>query len=154
MPLRRVPMRLNPRIWRELLRLTSRIDSKLLKQVGGMEKRSLASEGSFIHVTSFTMNFIVSSRSTTTVSHPKCICVAREKDYVRRWACKLYSNITNSLNRRSARHTVNLFWSMTWRFAFMPCGKKRLKAQVLRKRRMVWAWPRSSRDSWRKRYIS
>lgn len=151
-PLRRVPMTLNPKIWRELLRLTSRVASKLSKQVGGMEKRSLASEGSFIHLTSLTLNFIVSSRSATTVSNSKCICVACKKDNVRGWACKFYSNITNSLNRRSARHKSVLKHDVT--LCVYAFCEKRLKAQPPRKRRMVWAWPRSSRDSWRKRFIS
>lgn len=102
-----------------------------------MEKRSLASEGSFIHVASFTLNIFVSSRSTTTVSHPKCICVACEKDNVRRWASKLYSNITNSLSLRSAidksvvKHDVTRCVYALWK------KKKRFKDQVLRKRRMV-----------------
>lgn len=68
------------------------------------------------------MNF-VSSRSATIVSHPKCICVAREKDYVRRWACKLYSNITNSLNRRFARHKSVLKHDVTL-FVYALWGKK------------------------------
>lgn len=101
-----------------------------------MEKRSLASEGSFIHVASFTLIFFVSSRSTTIVSHPKCICVACEKDYVRRWACKLFSNITNSLSLRSARHQSVLKHDVT-RCVYALWKKKRFKDQVLRKRRMV-----------------
>lgn len=101
-----------------------------------MEKRSLASEGSFIHAASFTPKFFVSSRSTTTVSHPKCICVACEKDYVRRWACKLYSNITNSLSLRSERHKSALKHDVM-RCVYALWGKKRFKDQVLRKRRMI-----------------
>lgn len=85
--------------------MTSRIDSNSLKQVGGKEKRTHARGRSFIHVTSCTMNFIISSRSATTVSNPKCACVPREKDHVRRWACEFYSTILFIFNS-SARQTV------------------------------------------------
>lgn len=97
-----------------------------------MEKRSFASEGSFIHAASFTLIFFVSSRSTTTVSHPKCICVACEKDYVRRWACKLYSNITNSLSLRSERHKSALKHDVM-RCVFMFCGEKKVQGSSAKK---------------------
>lgn len=56
------------------------------------------------------MNFIICSRSATTVSNPQCACVPREKDHVRRWACEFCSTILFIFNRSSARQTVPETW--------------------------------------------
>lgn len=65
---------------------------------------------SFIHVTSCTMNFIISSRSATAVSNPECACVPREEDHVRRWACEFCSTILFIFSRSSATQTVPETW--------------------------------------------
>lgn len=83
---------------------------KLVKAGGWKGETHSCKRGhSFIHVTSCTINFIISSRSATAVSNPKCPCVPREKDHVRRWTCEFYS-ILFIFNRSSARQTVPQTW--------------------------------------------
>lgn len=47
----------------------------------------------------------------------------------------------------------NLFLKHGLTLCLYALWKLRLKAQVLKMRRLGWPWPRSSRDSWRKRCI-